>query len=58
LGIKVKVYNVQGRLVWARQAMTVSGTKMGFPLKGTVLYQIIDDNNKMIFMGKTVKFLD
>ena len=58
LGIKVKVYNMQGRLVWARQVMTVSGIKMGFPLKGTFLYQIIDENDKVIYSGKAVNFLD
>jgi hypothetical protein len=52
-GVKVKVYNMQGKLVWMRQAR--ASATMGCSLKGAFLYQIIDANNKVIYMGKAAK---
>ena len=54
-GTKVKVYNMQGRLVWSRQAGTAT-TTMRFPLKGAFLFQVIDGNDKVIYMGKAANF--
>jgi hypothetical protein len=53
-GVRVKVYNMQGRLVWMRQvgaSATISRS-----LKGVFLYQIIDGNNKVIYTGKAANF--
>jgi Cellulase (glycosyl hydrolase family 5) len=57
-GVRVKVYNMQGRLVWTRQAGAASAMAIEFSLKGAFLFQIIDGNDKVIFMGKSVKSLN
>jgi hypothetical protein len=51
-GAKVKVYNMQGRLVWMRQAG--ASATMSLSLKGAFLFQIIDGNDKVIYTGKMV----
>jgi hypothetical protein len=43
---------MQGRLVWIKQA----GTATGFSIKGAFLYQIINGNGKVLYVGKSVGF--
>ena len=49
-GMKVKVYNMQGRLVLLRQLPASA-----FSTKGTFLYQIVNSNDKVIYTGKAAK---
>jgi hypothetical protein len=53
-GMKVKMYDMQGRLVLTRQAGAAARTAV-FPLKGAFLYQLIDGNEKIIYTGESVK---
>jgi hypothetical protein len=48
--MKVKVYNMQGRLVLLRQLPASA-----FSTKGTFLYQIVNSNDKVIYTGKAAK---
>lgn len=55
-GLQVNIYNMQGKLVWSRLAREGSATAVGFSLKGAFLYQVVDDNEKVVYTGKSIGF--
>jgi hypothetical protein len=55
-GTVVKIYTIQGKLVWSRQAGAVSEVAKRFSLKGMFCYQIIDGKGKMLGRGKSINF--